>query len=1309
LDVANPDSWDRSITVDCRLWQKGRQANARVLIDTGASGIGFINKIFAQDNGFTLTPLDRHIDVFGFNGKRTVSGRITHITALRLRYLDHEESIKLFVTTLGHPVILGQPWMKLHKVTIDWDNLKLIFTASRCKQKCLITHCADTVPKSGKSTRTHQSKISTDVHVPEESTRFHQPRNSTKFHQCKISTDIHQGPGNSTEIHEPTPSTALPCTKQKLKLTTRKYQKDWYPTMKKILEEPEPESDTDSVPDVEPEVKQETADDQSSFDTLDVRMIGATPLARLAKKPEHTIFAVTMADIEKALAPKKHTDPATKVPIDHHKHLEVFSRKEADKLAEHRPYDHKIVLEEGKQPGFGPLYGMSRNELLVLQKYLKEMLSKGFIRASTSPVAAPVIFVKKPGGGLRFCVDYRALNAITIKNRYPLPLIQETLNRLSKARYYTKLDLIHAFNRLRIAKGDEWLTAFRTRYGLFEYLVTPFGLANAPSSFQHFVNDTLRPYLDVFCTAYIDDILVYSNNLAEHRKHVDLVLEALKGAGLQLDVDKCEFHKTEVLYLGLVISTDGVRMDPKKIEAIVNWQEPKNVKDVRAFIGFANFYRRFIDNFSALVSPLVALTRKDKAFTFDKECKKAFAYLKVMFTTAPVLQHFDPDRMSVVEADSSDYVTGGILSQYNEEGVLHPVAYFSKRLSPAECNYEIYDKELLAIIRCFEQWRPELEGAGFPIKVLSDHKNLQYFTTTKQLSHRQARWSEYLSRFRFSITYRPGVQGQKPDALTRRSQDAPAQEEARSYRNQTLLRPELFDPPAEDLTVHVLEITDRSIEQIIIDEYPNDEFIQETLKLIQDGVRRSKKISLSECEARGDRLYYRNRLVVPDHDELKLKLLEHVHDLPVAGHPGRGKTLELLQREYYWPNMHNTIRRYVASCHTCRRAKTSRETYNGLLKPLPVPDRRWKDISVDFVVDLPASKGCTNIMVVVDRLSKMRHLIACPDMSAPAVAQLFLDHVWKLHGLPETIISDRGRQFISAFWKELTARLRVTALLSTAFHPETDGQTERVNAVMEQYIRIYTSYLQDDWMNWLAFAEFTANNSVSETTKVSPFLANYGQHPRMGFEPSTNAPYPAYQALQVAEADKFVKKMEELQQFLTDEMTWAQSVYEAAANKNRTPAPAYQVGDFVWLDTRNINTNRPAKKLDWKNAGPYEVEKVISPHAYRLKLPDTVKIHPVFHTSVLRPAAPASDALPGQIQDPPPPVEVDGEDEYFIERIDDIKYDKRKRQYMYLTKWRGYTEASWEPVDSVGLTQAAEDFHELHPELPQPHLAEARV
>ena len=290
----------------------------------------------------------------------------------------------------------------------------------------------------------------------------------------------------------------------------------------------------------------------------------------LARKPKHELFAISIKDIEKALAPKVHTDPATKVPLAHQHKLHVFSRREADKLPEHRPYDHRIVLEPGKQPPFGPLYGMSQNELKVLKRYLDEHLAKGFIRASSSPVAAPVIFVRKPGGGLRFCVDYRALNAVSVKNRYPIPLIQETLNRLSKAKFYTKLDIIAAFNKLRIAKGDEWLTAFRTRYGLFEYLVMPFGLANAPSTFQHYVNDVLRPYLDVFCTAYIDDILIYSDNLEEHKKHVNLVLDALDQANLQLDVDKCEFYKTEVLYLGLLISTDRIRMDPKKIEAITS-------------------------------------------------------------------------------------------------------------------------------------------------------------------------------------------------------------------------------------------------------------------------------------------------------------------------------------------------------------------------------------------------------------------------------------------------------------------------------------------------------------------------------------------------------------------------------------------------------------------------------------------------------------------------------------------------------------------------------------------------------------------
>jgi hypothetical protein len=290
-------------------------------------------------------------------------------------------------------------------------------------------------------------------------------------------------------------------------------------------------------------------------------------------------------------------------------------------------------------------------------------------------------------------VDYRGLNEITIKNRYPLPLIQETLAQLSKAKWFTKLDLRGAYNLVRIADVEEWKTAFRTRYGHFEYNVMPFGLTNAPASFQHFINDTLRNFLDVFCTAYLDDILIYSDSLAEHKVHVRQVLRKLKEAGLYLKPEKCEFHVQEVKYLGLIITTEGVRMDPAKVTAVREWETPSNLKDVQAFLGFANFYRRFILGYSKIVAPLTALTKKDRKFQWDAKAQAAFLQLKEAFCSAPILAHFDPDSECVVETDASDYVSAGILSQCGPDGLLHPVAYFSKKHSPAECNYEIYDKE----------------------------------------------------------------------------------------------------------------------------------------------------------------------------------------------------------------------------------------------------------------------------------------------------------------------------------------------------------------------------------------------------------------------------------------------------------------------------------------------------------------------------------------------------------------------------------------------------------------------------------------
>jgi hypothetical protein len=336
----------------------------------------------------------------------------------------------------------------------------------------------------------------------------------------------------------------------------------------------------------------------------------------------------------------------------------------------------------------------------------------------------------------------------------------------------------------------------------------PFGLTNAPSDFQALINNVLRAYLDDFCSAYIDDIIIYSNTLKEHREQVYKVLKALSDAGLHLKPEKCQFHKQEVKYLGFIITTNGIRMDPSKVSCILSWETPKSVTDVQCFLGFANFYRRFIKDYSAVVTPLTGMTRKEGGkylpFIWGPEQQTAFDHLKYAFTTAPILRHFDYDREIVVETDASDYVSAGILSQYDDEGILHPVAFYSKKHSPAECNYEIYDKELLAIVRAFEEWRPHLEGSSHPIQVLSDHKNLEYFMTTKLLNRRQARWSEFLSRFDFKIVYRPGKAGGKPDALTRRSVDIPKEGDERLLANQhAVLKPrnltDLGDTTAPDV------------------------------------------------------------------------------------------------------------------------------------------------------------------------------------------------------------------------------------------------------------------------------------------------------------------------------------------------------------------------------------------------------------------------------------------------------------------------------------------------------------------------------
>ena len=1272
------------------------------LTDSGAEGKAFIDESWARSQNLPLIALRRPFALNVFDGTETSSGAVAYFVQSGMRIHDHfEPKIRLYVTKLAHyPVVLGLPWLKKHDPVVGWSANTMLFNSEYCRKNCNV------------------------------------PLKPTKIRA------LHDVP--------------------------RKSRPEYLPAR------PEGLKDRDIAP---------------------VSLQACSMYARRGC----SLFTATVENLENILndrnglggLPNPADQPENLLPPEFRDFSDVFSPKEANKLPPHRPYDHDIKLIDGKVPPFGPLYSMSRTELQTLKEWLEENLKKGFIRPSSSPAASPVLFVKKPDGGLRFCVDYRALNAISVKDRYPLPLVKETLNNLKGMKFFSKVDIISAFNNLRVKEGLEYLTAFRTRFGLYESLVMPFGLTGGPSSFQRFINDTLRGYLDVFCTAYLDDILIYSKSRSEHVKHVRLVLQRLREAGLYAKISKCEFLVEETKFLGLIVGRNGIRMDPDKVRTINDWKDPKCLTDVQAFIGFANFYRRFIRDFSKIIGPMVALTRKGVPFNWNPACKKAFVLLKKAFTEAPVLKPFDWTKDVILETDASDYVSAGVLSQYDDEGILHPVAFFSKKHSTTECNYEIYDKELLAIVRCFEEWRPELEGTPSPIKVISDHKNLEYFMTTKLLNRRQARWSEFLSRFNFKIQYRPGKQGIKPDSLTRRSEDLPKEGDERLlHQSRTVLKkenlpdpraqPDLLNPPVQpeppisdppvqpeqlapelpallELPAPETRRTSKSVQftdniqlhvttrnqarpartpapapepTVMPDPVPVPEPPVLTLPdklqtLFERGYRedplcksirtalfknhaRHPEITLSECELQEPFLLYRSRLFVPDLPDLKSELLRQHHEAPTAGHPGRSKTYEMLHRNYYWPNMYRYVEQWVRNCHTCRRITSSREAHQGVLKPLPVPEQAWKDISMDFITHLEPSQGFDAILVVVDRLTKMKHFISCNGTcDAEGVAKLFVQHVWKIHGLPATVVSDRGPQFVSAFWRHLNKRLKIKALLSTAFHPETDGQTERMNAVLERYLRAFVSYLQDDWSEWLPLAEFTANLHSSESTRLSPFFANYGFHPRVGFEPVR----PANNLPATRDAESFARKMSDITDFLRSEMTAAQARQELQSNRHRTPARRFRLGQLVWLDSRNIKTLRPRKKLDWKNLGPFPVKRVVSSHAYELELPASMRIHPVFNVSLLRPAA--TDPAPGQHLPPPPPVEVEGLEEWEVEEVVASRWERRGRgpgRLYYTVKWTGYDDLTEVPADHLGnARETVLNFHRRYPNQPRPsHLDRAR-
>ena len=927
---------------------------------------------------------------------------------------------------------------------------------------------------------------------------------------------------------------------------------------------------------------------------------------------------------------------------------DVFPKDLPKELPPAREVDHQIELLPGAEPPHRAPYRMSPQGLDELKKQLRDLTEKGYIQPSVSPFGAPVLFVPKKDGGVRMCVDYRALNKVTVHNRYPLPRIDELLDRLQGASYFTKIDLRSGYYQIRMHPDSIQKTAFRTRYGHFEFLVLPFGLTNAPATFMHLMHQIFREQLDQFIVIFLDDILIYSKTLQDHIDHVRRTLQILREHRLYAKVSKCAFFRHEVEYLGHVVTAAGIHPDKSKVQAVNDWKTPESVHDIRSFLGLAGYYRRFIPQFARIAAPLTELTKKTVPWSWSLRAGEAFNALKTALLSAPVLKLADADKEYTVTCDASDFAVGAVLSQQYEDGE-HPVAYESRKMNSAEQNYPTHERELLAVIHALRTWRHYLAGQKFT--VVTDHYSLQYLRTQPQLSKRQARWLDFIAEFDFDVIHRPGKSNVVADALSRLN---------------------VLECAATSSGQHV----DQTWKNLTKD-YKNDDKTNEMLEKIE---------AYPGFTVSQGKLYYtgagRMQLYIPEGAYREL-VLNECHDARYAGHLGIKKTTELLQRDFYWPTLAQDVETYVRTCEECQRNKFSNQKPSGLLQPLEIPMQRWERVSMDFVTHLPRTQQKHDaLLVVVDYLTKM--LILRPThSSATAVdtARLFVDSVVRRHGLPRAIVSDRDTKFTSTFWREVSKVMGTTLAMSSGYHPQTDGQTERANRTIEEMLRAYVGKRQDDWDERLGMIEFAYNNSVHSSTGFTPFFLCYGRHP---VNPVNRL---IHMDTKNEAADSFLRQLQEDLDQAKRNIQKAQDRQKRNADKRRRDIEI-QVGDEVLLSTKTLPVAVAAggsRKLGPLYCGPFKViEKLTA--AYRLELPPHMQIYPVFHVSQLKLYRKPEDEE-RRYTKPGPVITAEGE-EYEVDEI--VRHRKRKRgkrsnKIEYLVFWKGYPahEATWEPEENV--------------------------
>ena len=828
-----------------------------------------------------------------------------------------------------------------------------------------------------------------------------------------------------------------------------------------------------------------------------------------------------------------------------------------------------------------------------IAQLIKQMEEQGIVKPSCSPWASPVVLVPKKDGSTRFCVDYRRLNTVTRKDVYPLPRIDDILDTLGRAKYFTTLDLSAGYWQVELDPESQAKTAFTSHCGLYEFTRMPFGLCNAPATFQRLMQVVLAGLEWDCCFVYIDDILIASQSFEEHMRHLQLVFERLRQAGLRLKPKKCFFLRERVPYLGFVISKHGIQVDPSKTDKVRNFPTPTDPTSVRSFVGLASYYRRFVPHFAAIAAPLHRLTKKDVRFEWSEECETAFCRLKSLLTEAPVLVYprFGEGEHFLLETDASGVGLGAVLSQKQGDGKYHPVAYASRSLQPNEKNYPISELETLAIVWAVKYFRAYL--LGHPCTVLTDHAACVSLLNTPRPSAKLARWAMAIQEMDLMIKHRSGRSNAGADALSRHPCDTV---------DVNAVVADSSDPPETDLTVdgELFELSDATqqklkdlsnLQQACAELkgmylYLSDGTLPEEEKLARKIVLESRHFDLLDGILHHENPHSPGKWCLAVPVSLRSALLADAHGGLFAGHLGEKRVYDRLRRSYWWQGMRSDVRKHCRSCLPCATRRGVGRATHPPLQPIPVGGP-FHCIGVD-ILKLPLTyDGNQYVLVFLDYLTKWVEAFPIKDQKAETVARVLVEEVICRHGAPERLLSDRGSNFLSELVAEVCRLMQIKKINTSGYHPQTDGLVERFHRTLISMLSRYVEKHARDWDHYLPYMLYAYRVTAQESTRESPFFLLYGRDARQPLEEALDCPTSAY----MVDLDDYKS---ELVQGLTSAWDTAAECIKSAQNHQKSvydrsaKTMKYRVGDRVMVHMPHEATGKTAK-LARPYFGPYRV------------------------------------------------------------------------------------------------------------------------